>query len=858
MTPSHGRHLFAAAALALAAAFALGNPRPPAAPKATAAPKADRYGDLLPAGAVARLGTVRLRHGAGIFPIAFAPDGKAVAVAGGSPWVQQGVDSADNSIRLFDVASGKEVLHLKGHPGAVTALAFFPDGKTLIAGTAGDTNLRLWALPGGGEPQLIPFSQNGGSLPAFAVSPDGKTLAFSGGSELAVHLRNLTTGQERRGLIKPSAPVNSLAFTPDGKGLAGKSAGVVRLWDAATGQAIRKFRPKTYYAKQKRLGIETAGANGMPTPSAPAPVLFTPDGKTLVAEAGDNTIHVWDVASGKELRQLVHRGPIIAAAFTPDGKTLATGCVDNAVRLWDVTTGRELRHLEGHFGGYMGVAVAPDGKTLATAGGDHTVHLWNLATGKELHRTGGHQGEIINAAFAAGGKTIITAGRDNALRVWEAGGGKELRRLPDPAEIIDLVALAPDGKTLAIASAEDETVQLWDVAAGNRLHELSARVAGVAFSPDGKRLALLGEDSALRLWEPGSGKGPRPLEGIPSPFVGFAFAPDGKALALGGADNSLRLWGLEGKELKQFEPLPQGETQISDLEFSPDGKVLLSLHANNLFHLWDVAGGKHLHRLVHAADRAFGNMDSSAAFSPDGRMLATTGSGDATIRLWEVATGRERQQLTGHRGPVNFVTFSPDGRFLASGGWDTTVLIWDAIGPPPSGLAELGVKDLEALWADLASDDAAKAYRALCRLAHAPRQAVPLLQKQLGPAMPVGKQHIARLIADLDSDQFTARQNASAELERLGNLAEPELRNALKGQVSLEVRRRVTQLLEKLQGPVPTTDRLRAGRALELIERIGTPEAKRLLEQLAAGAPQARLSQDAKAALERLAKRNAN
>src|SRR5205823_3951120 len=291
-----------------------------------------------------------------------------------------------------------------------------------------------------------------------------KTLAVAGGAETVIQLREAASGREVRDFGKQPAPVESLAFAPDGKTLAAKSGGVVRLCDVATGQPVRKLRPRTYYAKQKRLGIEANGFGALPAPTTAAPVLFTPDGKTLVAEGGDNTIHLWEVASGKELRQLIHRGPVVSAALAPDGQRLATGCVDNTVRVWDLTTGKEVLHLEGHFGGYMGVAFSPDGKLLASAGGDHTVHLWDAATGKERNRTEGHRGEVIGGAFLAGGKVLASAGRDNTVRFWDVATGKELRHFDNPRDLIDQVAFARDGKTLVTGSEEDETVHVWDTA----------------------------------------------------------------------------------------------------------------------------------------------------------------------------------------------------------------------------------------------------------------------------------------------------------------------------------------------------------------------------------------------------------
>lgn len=854
MSPHLGRLVPAALLASVIAVSARGNPPGPPAKKAGTEPA----GDALPAGAVARLGTVRWRNGAGLFAVAFSPDGKTLAAAGGSPWAKQGVQSADPTIRLWDVATGRERRQLTGHQGVVTALAFSPDGTTLAATTPEDNGVRLWDLAGG-ESRKIEFPRNMGPLSAFALSPDGKTLALAGGEQPLVQLREVSGGKQLSDFGEQQAAVESLAYSPDGKSLAAKSGGVVRLWDVATGKLVRKFRPRTYYAKQRRLGLEAGGFGGMSAPAATAPVLFTPDGKTLIAEGGDNTLHVWDAATGKELRQLMHRGPVVSAAVSPDGRRLASGCMDNAVRVWDLATGKEVLHLEGHFGGYMGVAFSPDGKRIASAGGDHTVHLWDAVTGKEVNFTAGHLGEVVGGAFIDGGKVLVTAGRDNTVRFWDVAAGKELRHFANRYDLIDHVAVAPDGKTVVTSGEDEDAVHLWDAGTGKHLDEVTAKPFGFKFTPDGRHLAFLDAEGFVHLRPVGGGTGRRLGDRLqPLTVPVFAFAPDGKTAAVAQPDDSVRLLDLPGgKERGRIDTAAANEGTYQVL-FAPDGKTLASLHGNSSVRLWDVGSGRLLYRLQPTGQTEAPNLTLTLAFAPDGRSFATTGGGDRSVHLWEVATGTERRQFAGHRGPTSFVAFSPDGRLLASGGWDTTALLWDVFGlrDQPTVGAGLTDKSLDDLWSDLADADAAKAYRALCRLARSPEQGVSLLQRHLRPASPAEGPRLARLIADLDNDQFAVREEATRELEKLGTLAEAELRKALANRPSPEMRRRVEHVLARTQGAAPTADRLRTGRALEMLELVGSPEARRLLETLAGGPARSTLSQDARAALDRLAKRS--
>jgi hypothetical protein len=330
--------------------------------------------------------------------------------------------------------------------------------------------------------------------------------------------------------------------------------------------------------------------------------------------------------------------------------------------------------------------------------------------------------------------------------------------------------------------------------------------------------------------------------------VPLAFTPDGKMLAAGAQGRKVRLWDVGTGRERQIEVpiLP------SSLAFSPDGKLLAVAEwfRQQPVLIYDTSRGKLLRTCGGRLSGTYG-----MAFSHDGRLLATGGAeDDSKVRVWEVAAGRLVHVFDGYPQGVGVlaVAFAPDGRTLASGGGDSGILLWDLTGGvrprKPSG------EQLKLLWEALADPDPAKAYPALWQLAVMPGDALALLRRLLPPARIIEAEQSARLITGLESASFRERQQAARELEHLGLSAEPTLRKVLQGNLSPEGRRRIEQLLDRITG---SGEWLRALRAVQALEYSGTSEARQVLDRLAGGAPEARLTDEAQAALRRLTKQPA-
>jgi RNA polymerase sigma factor (sigma-70 family) len=839
-------------------------PAPASPAPAKEGPRRDRHGDPLPEGAVVRLGTLRFRVPGEVREVAFAPDGKTLAVSSGV-------------LTLFDAASGKP---MRREPAAgarraeTNFLAFSPDGKRLLGpGLAEDGEqfrevVRVWDVDGGGKPK--DYDAERAVWMGWSADAEPMAVCLEAG---ALRLKELASGRSRRvecaDLRQPELSAYVIcACEPAGKALAvADEKGIVHVWDSATGRERCTVTPK---------------GEGVVS------LALTPDGRTLASLTREGA-QLWDATTGKALHTVAADQKYLArVAFAPDGKALAT-VGWNDVRFWDAATGRERSRTQDRYTFAPTVAFSADGKTAVTAERHgNTVHLWDVATGKQAPAPAGHRSRPNGTAFTPDGRRVATGGGlDGTVRVWDLASGESLARVHRPGQWVRDVALSPDGKALFSSWTNDE-VWVSDAATGERRHVIKLEDPD---RPDTYQSAIRSYPSAdgktlvaFSYYYPKEGAGRQEQETLvtgwdtatrkqlfrrrrPGTDSWLALAPDARVLAAphlephaehekGPGQGPMRLEDVATGELLLTFPALAGQTW--PLAFSPDGRLLASNNSDwkrkgkegdlagvtgCALYLWETATAAEVLTLPLPSN-------AKAAFSPDGRLLAVSAPSQEIV-VWDLARGRERRRFKGLDADVTDLAFAPDGRRLVSGLTDSTWLVWD-LGPAEAAAAgKLGAEGLAKAWADLAGADAPRAFKARWALAGAPEEALPYLKERLRPARAADAQRLKRLLIDLDSDQFAVRQQAQEALEEIGDLAEPALRQALADKPPLDVRRRIDAALERLRGPATRPEARRSLRAVAVLEDVGTPAARQLLEELAAGAPEARLTREAKAALGR-------
>jgi WD40 repeat protein len=673
------------------------------------------------------------------------------------------------------------------HPTSVVFASFLPDGKSVLS-VSEDGILCVWEFPSGKESHRL------------------ETLAG------------------------PKATVVSATLSPNGKHLvASGDDGLMRIWDWADARELGKVAS---VAKTPKTLKSSSLLTRLRSNATPAGQVYSPDNKTLLLFGASRVLQLVDLPSGKEIGPSVgHTDALISIKFTRDGGQILTGD-EHTTRTWDPATGKGLGTLP------ITLPPTPGTPTIISPDGRIGVTVARFTTALQARAAAEREAVLFDTANGQQLGTIALVAESGAIH-----------RKP--------LVFSPDSKVLAANLGDaQQKINLYDVRNGKLLRTLEA---GPGAQP-ARGKAVIGAVIA----------------GGPGGFGALAtsqmlFAPDGNLLAFQAAPGAkiVVLNTGTGKQIASVSPDENSPAMHG--AFSPDGRCLALEQSDGTVTLFELASGKPRDTFgskfklgpspsaqgVLLEDLLLGSVvaktsTASFAIAPDAKLLAVSGPA-GLIHVWDVWTGKELAVFKGHTAAVNALEFAPTGKTLASASSDTTALIWDMtrVVRPPLPAKALEPGDLEKLWQTLARDDASQAVASMRDLAAAPNEATAWIKERVKPAAPLDMKRVQELLTHLDDSQFKVRAKATAELLQIGALVLPVIDKALAGSTSQEARQRLEQVRGVLTGVGLQGDRLRDFRAVEVLELIGTPQARQVLQALAGGAPDALVTTSAQAVLKR-------
>jgi WD40 repeat protein len=833
----------------------------PPATKTAEPIKHDAFGDPLPPGAYVRFGTTRLRH-----------DAKAVAFRDDKTIVSVG-----SSIRIWDAATGRLIQeHRHEKLNSLSRAIISQDGKRAIVHHA-DNRYRVWDIDSGTLIREFIIGANQQKLHSwqserlFASADGSRFVSLVGYIDTKVILAALVTiyslnsrpesidvdmsGTNIRGCaVSPDG--NQVLVVADGRSSDDEKKRLIFL-DAATGKPLPKAQRKISDADQ--------------TP-------FSPDGKTI-ALIGDSGIAVQTI-DGKEIwRQGTEYASIDSACVCTE-RIVLTASTDDREReilVLDAASGKQLAHWPMPQGTSPTAAVSPDGKRIALTSLDR-LYVLNAADGKEVVAASGHSNSITDVCVTPDGRSFASsaAGFDEAL-LWDVASGRVVRRFEASGTGI---TFSPDGKWLACSSLGNASV--WEVSTGNQvfnLDRIGRTPVALCFLADGERLAIQTAhfpNDEIFVFHLASGK---EVTKFSPPganrFTGMFRSSNGRLLAIyavrdpnlerAGRGRTSRMgmdvWDvLAGRLVRHLDETPSTDARSV---LSPDRRTLAVRCEDGSICLFEIGTGQprmtikvpDKQRLRNSLVPELMEFGRAITFSPDGLVLAVASDGKPGVEFWELPTAKRVASFHGHDLSITTLEFTPDGRRLLSGSDDSTILGWDLARlewrsrPPNSNLSD---KDMAEHWQRLRNGTAEEAYRSKWAMAADPKKTVEFLGTRLPSWRAVSVERIKSWVVDLDSDRYADRDRAQSELQSHFDQSEEALRKTLAGYVSAEVRSRINRILDASFAAVPQPDLLRDLRATEVLEQIGTPEARALLHHLAEGTVSTRTSCDAAESLKRL------
>ncbi len=588
-------------------------------------------------------------HTNGTFAVALSPDGRFL-VSG----------SEDSLLKLWDIASGKEMRTFAGHSNWVLSVAFSPDGKRVYSSSR-DCLIKAWDVQSGKD--LLTFTGHNSWVNSIALSPDGKFLV-SCAENTELFLWDTVTGQKIREFKGHDDDIQAVAYSPDGTRIlsAGKDK-VLKLWDVNSGKCISTMGALFGHKKTVQA------------------VAFSPDGKYAASGSEDNTALLWDLSKSSLVRQFEKKhkdyNSITGIAFSPDGKSVASSSWSGYLTLWDVKTGKAKYFKQMRAAGRQ-IVFSKDGTTIAS-GCALTPTLSDAASGLSSRDFLSYGAILWSGDLSADEKQVIVPSYDKSLKFWDIENGTILRTIVDSDfQICDSAIFAPnnsdilftEGPRLYLFAPEAKGEQTWKLL-WEQDHTQVSTIHASAFSPDGKTVLTGSYDSVLKLWDRATGTLIRPLSGHSGNINDAAFSPNGKMIASNALGQPvLILWdAASGKMLDSS--LPDEKFGLGPVCFTPDGKRLVTVSRDGGLIEVNTAA-----RNISATWNADLTVIESLDISSDSR-FALTGHWDGSLALWRLGSGGLLRRYPGNSAKVTSVGFFRDGKRAFSSSTDGTMKIWN-------------------------------------------------------------------------------------------------------------------------------------------------------------------------------------
>jgi len=542
--------------------------------------------------------TVRL-HTDSINAIAITPDGQKV------------VSSSDNTLKVWDLKTGKELQILQGHSESVNAVAITRDGQKVVSGSS-DNTLKVWDLETGKGLQILQGHSE--SVNAVAITRDGRRVV-SGSSDNTLKVWDLETGKELQILQGHSKSVNAVAITPDGqKVVSGSGDSILKVWDLETGKELQILQGHS----------ESVSA-----------VAITPDGQKVVSGSGDSTLKIWDLETGRNLQTLKgHTDWIYSVTITSDGQKIISWSDDRTLRVWDLKTSVELQTFQDDIHSVNVVAMSPDDRTAVSGSDDGKLKVWDIEKIQGFSTPRWHNGWVNAVSITPDCMKAVSGSVDYNLKVWDLEKGQELQTLKGHTDCVNALAISPTSNKIISASA-DTTIKVWDMETGKELHTLRGHenyVNAVAITPDGQKIVSVSGDSSLKVWDLETGKELQTLKGHTNWINAIAITPDGQKAISGSDDGTLKIWDLNlGQEIRTL----QSHTgQIRVLALTCNGKLVVSGSIDGILEFWDLETGEELKTVQYRNDSA-----TAIFISSDGKTIVSCSNDD----ILEVLDMEERK-----------------------------------------------------------------------------------------------------------------------------------------------------------------------------------------------------------------------